>query len=182
LGHEALLCYHNDPIRENLDISIRHFEHAQEICPFDHGCRVIVLRNLAMAKFLDFQVSRTYASLEAAISLSREALKLLSPSDYFNRPQRMHNLALMLLRWFELHGELHALERSIVVHKEAIRLAPAGHPNHPRMFASLGVSFLCRFERVCDITDLKRSMSTGEAALQWTPQSHADRPWILANL
>ncbi|KAF8550277.1 hypothetical protein OG21DRAFT_441443, partial [Imleria badia] len=272
LGHDALLYYHNDPTQENLNISIRHFEHAREICPSDHGCRVAVLRNLAMAKFLDCQISGTYASLDAAISLYREALDLchlgdpdrpgtvlglaqalvyrydkqgceesvsaevsklmaevqdacslgshehraaelslqtcarcgvindcrsvgldeliseldlaaqVSPSDYFDTPQRMHNLALVLLRRFELHGELSDLERSIVVHEEAIRLAPASHPDRPRMFASLGVPLLWRFERGRDITDLERSISIAKAALQRTPQSHADRPWILMYL
>jgi hypothetical protein len=66
----------------------------------------------------------------------------------------MHNLALALLKRFELHGELSDLERSIVVHEEAIRLAPASHPDRPRMLASLGVSLLWRFKRVRDTTDI----------------------------
>jgi tetratricopeptide (TPR) repeat protein len=267
LGHDALLSYHNDPVQENLDISIRHFERAREICPSDHRCRVAVLRNLAMAKFLDCQISGTYASLDATISLYREALdlchvsdpdrpgtllylahalvyrhdkqgyeesvaaeveKLMAevqdacsldshehraaelvlqtcarcgvinssspvgldelisvldlatqapPSDYFDRPQRLYNLALAYLRRFELHGKLSDLERSIVVHEEAIRLAPASHPDRPMMLARLGVSLLRRY-----LTDLERSIFTSEATLQWSPQSHTDWSWILADL
>lgn len=263
LGHDALLSYHNDPIQENLDISIQHFERAREICPDDHRCRVAVLRNLATAKFLDCQISGTYASLDATISLYREALdlchvgdpdrpgtllylahalvyrhdkqgyeesvtaeveKLMAevrdacsldshehraaelvlqtcarcgvmnssspvglyelisdldlaaqapPSDYFDRPQRMHNLALALLRRFELLGELGDLKRSIVGHEEAIRLAPASHPDRPVMLSRLGVSLLRRY-----LTDLERSISTSETTLQWSPQSHADWSWI----
>ena len=265
LGHDALLCYHNDPTQESLDVSIQHFERAQKICPPDHPCRFAVMRNLAMAYLLDYQINSTYGNLDKTISLHREALdwcsfghsdrpatlvylaqalvyrydkqgcdesvgseikklvaevrnvcsvdsheyraaglvlqtctrcrvenninsadldELISeldlaaqapPSDSFDRPQRLYNLGIILLKQYELRGDISDLDKSIAIHEEAIGLTPVGHPDRTGIITSLCVSLAKRFERARNLPDLK-------AALQWVPQVNVDRARILNNL
>ena len=78
-GHDALRCYRRDQKVEDLEHSVRHFDHALEICPHNHHCRASVLFNLATARLIMCQANGSHtpdSDFDAPITLYRAALDM----------------------------------------------------------------------------------------------------------
>ena len=76
MGYAALVRYRELQGKRDLDESIRHFEHAQSICPLDHPSRATVLFNLASARWMYCRVNDVSPDLDVLINLYRDTFRL----------------------------------------------------------------------------------------------------------
>ena len=96
----ALSRYRKHGGQRDLERSIEEFERVLNICPLNHPCRAAAQSNLAMAKFMLWQVEHTDASLEVPISLYHNALAA-RPVGHVDRPSTLIQLAAVHFARFE---------------------------------------------------------------------------------
>ncbi len=75
-----------------------------------------------------------------------------------------------------------ALDRTVVLLREALAAIPAAHPDRAGALANLGAALQARYERGGGLADLVEAIDAGEAALGASPADDPDRPGILSNL
>ncbi|KAG2739752.1 hypothetical protein P692DRAFT_20756571, partial [Suillus brevipes Sb2] len=102
-GHGLLARYRRMHNSGDLDQSIKHFEHASDLCPMDHPCRPAALFNLANVKFISCQAEGRHLDLDIPISLFQGALDL-RPIGHPDRPVTQLHLAIALLSRFAKRG------------------------------------------------------------------------------
>ncbi|KAG1735671.1 uncharacterized protein EDB91DRAFT_549383 [Suillus paluster] len=95
-GHRLLVRFHRTQDYRDLDRSIKEFERTSDLCLIDRPCRPAALPNLAITKFVSFQVNGTYLDLNIPISLFQDALRL-RPTSHPDRPVIQLHLAIALL-------------------------------------------------------------------------------------
>ncbi|KAG2746772.1 hypothetical protein P692DRAFT_201621352 [Suillus brevipes Sb2] len=102
-GHRLLARYRRMQNRRDLDQSIKHFEHASELCPMDHPYHPAALFNLATVKCISCQAEGRHLDLDIPISLFQGALDL-RPIGHPDRPATQLHLAIVLLSRFAKRG------------------------------------------------------------------------------
>ncbi|KAG1739832.1 TPR-like protein [Suillus paluster] len=102
-GHFLLARYGGTQNSRDLDQSITHFEHVSDLCPVDHPCRPATLSNLAIAKFVRYQVNGIYLDLDTPISLFQDVLDM-RPTGHPDRPITLLHLAFALLYRYAKRG------------------------------------------------------------------------------
>ncbi|KAG1846184.1 CHAT domain-containing protein [Suillus subalutaceus] len=88
---------------EDLDQSIKHFEHVLGLCPMGHPCRAAAEFHLANAKFVNCQAKGIYLDLNIPINLFQDAL-YLCPTGHPDRPVTQLHLVIALLSLFATRG------------------------------------------------------------------------------
>ncbi|KIK40003.1 hypothetical protein CY34DRAFT_291493 [Suillus luteus UH-Slu-Lm8-n1] len=93
--HGLLARYRKTQSSKDLGQSIKHFEHALDICPMDHPCLPAALFNLAIVKFVSCQANGAPSDLDISIALLQDALDL-RPTGHPDRPVTQLYLAIAL--------------------------------------------------------------------------------------
>ncbi|KAG2133517.1 hypothetical protein BD769DRAFT_1774633 [Suillus cothurnatus] len=102
-GHRLLARYRRTQNSSDLYQSIKHFEHASDLCPMDHPHRSAALFNLATAKLVSCQADGRYLDLDIPISVLQGVLDL-RPTDHPDRSVTQLYLAIALLFRFAERG------------------------------------------------------------------------------
>jgi len=133
-GHRALSRYRKYGEKRDLECCIEQFESALSVCPLDHLCLAATQSNLAMAKFILFQVEDTDASLEVALGLYRNALGA-RPVGHVDRPRTLVQLAVVhLARFGKQRDEVERARGETLLH-EAMELSTTdSHENRAAAF------------------------------------------------
>ncbi|KAF9219020.1 hypothetical protein BS17DRAFT_468678 [Gyrodon lividus] len=181
LGQEALLRYHNEYRRQDLENTIQHFERAWHSCSLTHRCRAVVLVNLAKAKFINYQIDPTGTNLDKSIELYRQALDLRCPG----RPDRAATL-LQLAQTLLFRYENQGYKESIADEITELLTEPQDFPDdsHERRAADLVLETLKRYRVInsgtsAELDDLVRKLNHSAVL---PPDGYFDRPQRLINL
>ncbi|KAG0694550.1 CHAT domain-containing protein [Suillus ampliporus] len=180
-GHRLLARYRRTQNSTDLDQSIKHFECASDLCPVDHPCRPAALFNLATAKFVGCQASRTYSDLNIPISLFHDALDM-RPISHPDRPITQLHLSISLLSRFARRNDAHALDEVISCYYDALRHYGPMHTRRGQLLCNLGVMLDTRFGRRGNGLDLDRAMALFRQALDLRSVGHPGRFVSLNNL
>ncbi|KAF8549068.1 hypothetical protein OG21DRAFT_640320 [Imleria badia] len=180
-GHNALLRYRDDPRKENVAVSVGHFEHALSICPDGHRCYAAALCNLAMAHFINCQIDRGPVELSTAISYYREALKLRHVC-HPDRPATLLHLAEVLLYRYgklgfeDFPGEIMELTSEVQINCSA--------DSHERRAADLALQTYTIYKAISSgsLVDIEKLIPALRQSVQHIPYEHFDKLQRLTNL
>ncbi|KAF8417905.1 hypothetical protein L210DRAFT_2465358 [Boletus edulis BED1] len=134
LGQEALLRYHDEYQREDLESAVHHFKCARNYLSNSQH-RAVVLVNLVKAKFLGYQIDPTSSDLNALSLLYDEALNLRRPG-HPDRPATLLLLAQTLLSCYEKQWHTQSVADkinelmydSLAMNEQALQLLPSRAP------------------------------------------------------
>jgi hypothetical protein len=115
--------------KQDLERSLEEFERAHNIYPLDHPCRAAAESNLAMAKFILYQVEDTDASVEVPLSFCRNVLAT-HPVGHVDRPSTSIQLAAMHFTRFQKQREEVERARAEVFLNETIELSSIESHEH----------------------------------------------------
>ncbi|KIJ65879.1 hypothetical protein HYDPIDRAFT_109946, partial [Hydnomerulius pinastri MD-312] len=181
LGQEALLRYHNEYQREDLENAVQHFECAWRNCPLTHPCRAVVLVNLAKAKFISYQIDPSSANLDEPILLYRQALDLRRPGRP-DRPATLLQLAQTLLFRYDKQG----CNESVADEINELMTEPQdfSEDSHERRAADLVLETLkrCRVVNSGRLAELDELVWKLQRSAMVPPDGYFDRPQRLINL
>ena len=116
------------------------FESTVQDVSTDDANRPIYLDNLAAARQMEFERTRSVDSLNFAIACSEEAVDCAEVHQ--NRPLFLNNLGIALRLRFEELEEEEDIHRAIQCHEAAV----LQNPNQGSLFRQLGVALTRRFE------------------------------------
>jgi hypothetical protein len=120
-------------------------------------------------------------ALTECVSLCREVLQL-RPLGHFQRWLSVNNLALALMRSFEVYGDPQLLAEAVDLHRQAVVLCAPGHPNHNGVLNNLGGVLHISFEHQGGFETLAEAIRLLREVLQFRPPGHHLRVIALDNL
>ncbi|KAF8549065.1 hypothetical protein OG21DRAFT_1488841 [Imleria badia] len=131
LAEVLLYCYGKVGFEEFPGEIVTLASEVQACCSEDsHECRAadLTMQTYALYKAIS---SGSLADIDKSILGLRQAVQDI-PEDYFDKLQRLSNLALALWIRYVFHGDLGDLDESILIHEEAMRFTPYGlnSPTH----------------------------------------------------
>ena len=135
MGHTALVRYRELQEQPDLDESIRHFEHARDLCPVEHPRRATVLFNLATAKLIYCRVNDVSPNLDVPIDLYRAALRL-RPHGHPDRPFTLLSLGIALQARFQRQRDAVDEAEAQNLLSQVMDVSPTdSHPYHAAVLA-----------------------------------------------
>ncbi|KAI6101857.1 hypothetical protein F5141DRAFT_272810 [Pisolithus sp. B1] len=181
LGQAALLRYHNEYRREDLQNAIQHFECAWRNCPPKHRCHAVVLVNFVKAKFISYWTDPTSANLDELIGLYRQALDQRHPG-HLDRPATLLQLAQILLFHYEKQG----CDESVAdeIHELMSEFQDFSRDSHERRAADLVLETLerCIVVNSGSLAGLDELVQKLENSTRAPPHGYFDIPQRLINL
>ncbi|KAJ7434940.1 CHAT domain-containing protein [Mycena latifolia] len=91
------------------------------------------------------------------------------------------DLGVALRHRFERLGELHDINKSVSVLRDALDFTPESHPHRASRLGDLGNSLLRQFERLGDLQDINQSLSVLQDAVHLTPNDDPQKSSLLGN-
>jgi tetratricopeptide (TPR) repeat protein len=123
---------------------------------------------------------RDLDELDGAIDFFRKQVKSL-PATH-DRPFFLSNLARALWTRFNSTGQLHDLDETIDLRREALKSILATDPYRPLALNDLAQTLLTRFNSTRKLHDLDEAIDLGREALGSVPATRLDRSTVLDNL
>ncbi|KAI6017268.1 hypothetical protein PISMIDRAFT_679577 [Pisolithus microcarpus 441] len=181
LGQEALLRYHNEYRRDDLQNAVQHFECAWQSCPLTHRCCAAVLVNFAKAKSISYHTDPTSANLEEVIRLYRQAHNR-RPPGHSDRPATLLQLAQTLLFHYEKQGYDESVADEI--RELMTEFQCFSRDSHERRAADLLLETLERYRAVNsgDLAELDGLVQKLEDSARVPPDGYFDISQRLINL
>ncbi|KAI6104037.1 hypothetical protein EDD16DRAFT_1638819 [Pisolithus croceorrhizus] len=180
-GQEALLRYHNEYRKEDLQSAVQHFECAWRKCPPKHQCHAVVLVNFAKANFISYRTDPTSANLDELIGLYRQALDQRCPG-HSDRPATLLQLAQILLFHYEKQG----CDESVAdeIYQLMSEFWDFPRDSHERRAADLVLETLerCRVVSTGSLAELDELVQKLEYSAMAPPHGYFDIPQRLINL
>lgn len=156
----------------DLQRAISLSQEALELRPTLDPSRWSLLNNLGSALCARSKMGHP-SDLDKAITIHREAIRLISPHDH-KYIFSFKNLVESLQLRFYLRHQLPDLEDSIQLQREALSFSPSGRPE---LFYDLAHDLSLRYERLCQREDLEEQINCLHKALP-----HLEIPQLLTDL
>ncbi|KAG6371696.1 hypothetical protein JVT61DRAFT_9037 [Boletus reticuloceps] len=180
LGQEALLRYHDEYQRGDLESAVHHFECARNY-PSNSQHRAVVLVNLANVKFIRYQIDPTGSDLNALSLLYDEALKLRRPG-HPDRPATLLLLAQTLLFCYEKQGHTQSAADKINELMSEFRDLPEDTPERRAADLMLDTLKRCRVVNSGSLAELDKLIQQLNDNAKAHLDGYFDKPQRLINL
>jgi hypothetical protein len=151
--------------------------------PMDGQSQDVRFEKLGNSLYKLWDFSGDAAALEDAIAAYEEALVKLRPSGHNRRATALDDLGEALGRFCGFVNQDRArLERSILLHREALQLHQPGHPARDASLYNLANSLNTQFRQEGSLATLDEAIASHREALQLRPPGHPHRDASLNGL
>ncbi|KAJ7434956.1 CHAT domain-containing protein [Mycena latifolia] len=142
----------------------------------ENGNRAHLLNILGDICFQRYHTSQVMEELNQAVCAYADAVR-----DSPVAATLLGDLGVALRHRFERLGELHDINKSVSVLRDALDFTPESHPHRASRLGDLGNSLLRKFERLGDLQDINQSVSVLQDAVQLTPNDDPQKSSVLGN-
>ncbi|THU79158.1 TPR-like protein [Dendrothele bispora CBS 962.96] len=110
--------------------------------------------------------------------LKASLVRGLSDIETEAKVNELRSSAIQLMELFQQSGDWTAIDNTVQLMEEVIKLTPDGHADKAGRLNNLGTAFQSRFERLGELKDIENAID----AVDLTPDGHADKARRLNNL
>ncbi|KAJ7464032.1 CHAT domain-containing protein [Mycena latifolia] len=142
----------------------------------ENGNRAHLLNILGDICFQRYHTSQVMEELNQAVCAYADAVR-----DSPVAATLLGDLGVALRHRFERLGELHDINKSVSVLRDALDFTPESHPHRASRLGDLGNSLLRQFERLGDLQDINQSLSVLQDAVHLTPNDNPQKSSVLGN-
>ncbi|KAI0035772.1 CHAT domain-containing protein, partial [Vararia minispora EC-137] len=167
---------------KDLDAAVEYARSAVQFTAHDSNAKPNALRTFARILQERFVIRHSPADIDAAISAIKEGVELISDDELVEKAHFMNlHGALHSLR-FSIFHDLHDLEATILILKDAVTAGPEGSVTQAESSNNMGIALEKRFTVLNHSTDVDTAIDAERRAVALLPKGHALLPEYSARL